>query len=246
MEVTITYAEAVETAEDSNCQAVHFAEEGTEILDVTTQQQEDGSTSFTHTQNGFSVVGDVVTQAVATYTGALSDGLDHNVTFMVKIRDSWVNVGSCTYDYSAAVNGRNASVSEEVLHQYLDDYGYGKESDPARTLKCSYDDIYTIYYAQNGEATNFALDIPSASISEGNYLQLWTVNQSVAQTFRIWRVVDTYYFITPLTNSGLHVNLEAGNTTNGTRLWIHSALDEASWWGMWNNDDGTVSFYSQK
>lgn len=246
VEVTITYAEAVETDEDSNCQAVHFAEEGTEILDVTTQQQEDGSTSFTHTQNGFSVVGDVVTQAVATYTGVLSDGLDHNVTFMVKIRDSWVNVGSCTYDYSAAVNGRNASVSEEVLHQYLDDYGYGKESDPASTLKCSYDDIYTIYYAQNGAATGFAVDIEYGSIIEDAYLHLWEVQGQTSQAFRIWRVVDNYYFLTPLSNSGLHVNLENGATANGTRLWLHSALDEASWWGIRNNDDGTVSFYSQK
>ena len=55
-----------------------------------------------------------------------------------------------------------------------------------------------------------------------------------------------YYFITPLSNSGLHVNLENGVTANGTRLWLHSALDEASWWGIRNNDDGTVSFYSQK
>ena len=55
-----------------------------------------------------------------------------------------------------------------------------------------------------------------------------------------------YYFITPLSNSGLHVNLENGVTAHGTRLWLHSALDEASWWGIRNNDDGTVSFYSQK
>ena len=86
----------------------------------------------------------------------------------------------------------------------------------------------------------------SADIKEEAYLQLWTANQSSAQTFRIWRVVDNYYFITPLANSGLHVNLPGAATANGTRLWLHSALDEASWWGIRNNDDGTVSFYSQK
>ena len=248
--VTITYADAVETGEEANCQAIHFAAEGPELLQVETAALEDGGTSFTHTQDGFSVVGNVVTHAedysISTYTDAPTTGLDHNVTFMVKIRDSWVNVGSCTYDYSAVVGGRNASLSEEVLHQYLDSFGYSKENNPASTLKCSYDDIYTIYYAQNGGATNFALDITNADIKEGTYLQLWTSNQTVAQTFRIWRVVDNYCFITPLSNSGLHVNLPSAATENGTQLWLHSALDEASWWGIRHNDDGTVSFYSQK
>lgn len=243
VEVTITYDESVDTGNASDCRAVHFGQNGTELLDVTTEQSQTGETSFTHTQDGFSVVGNVVTRAIGTYANAPTTGLDHNVTFMVKIRDSWVNVGSCTYDTSA-VDGRNASVSEDVLHQYLDSYGYSTESDPTGTLKCSYDDIYTIYYAQNGAATNFALDIPSANINEEVYLQLWTANQSSAQTFRIWRVVDNYYFITPLANSGLHVNLPGGATTDGTPLWLHSATDEASWWGIRNNDDGTVSFYS--
>ena len=243
--VTITYAEPVETSENASCQAIHFAETGAEILDVTTEKKENGSTSFTHTQNGFSVVGNVVTRAIGTYANAPTTGLDHNVTFMVKIRDNWVKVGSCTYDTST-VSGRNASLSEKVLHQYLDNYGYGTEANPVSTLKCSYDDIYFIYYAQNGAATNYALDIPSADIKEEAYLQLWTANQTAAQTFRIWRVVDNYYFISPLSNSGLHVNLHGGATDNGTRLWLHSALDEASWWGIRNNDDGTVSFYPQK
>ena len=242
--VTITYDDGVEIGRTEECQAIHFGQEGTEILDVTTEQREDGSTSFTHTQNGFSVVGNVVTRAIGTYANAPTTGLDHNVTFMVKIRDNWVKVGSCTYDTST-VSGRNASVSEKVLHQYLDNYGYGTEANPASTLKCSYDDIYTIYYAQNGAATNFALDITNGEIKEKTYLQLYEANQTDAQTFRIWRVVDNYYFITPLVNSGLHVNLPGAATANGTRLWLNSALDEASWWGIRNNDNGTVSFYSQ-
>lgn len=245
--VSITYAD-MEGLESADCHAVHFTAEGVELLETTAEKNENGDVSVTHIQSSFSVVGNVVTQTedspISAYANAPTTGLDHNVTFMVKIRDNWVNVGSCTYDFSA-VDGRNASVSEEVLHQYLDSYGYRTESDPTSTLKCSYDDIYTIYYAQNGAATNFALDITNGDIKEETYLQLYAANQSSAQTFRIWRVVDNYYFITPLANSGLHVNLPGAATTNGTRLWLHSALDEASWWGIRNNEDGTVSFYSQ-
>ena len=246
--VSITYTD-MEGLESADCHAVHFTDEGVELLEAAAEKNENGDVSVTHIQSGFSVVGNVVTQAedysISAYVDAPTAGLDHNVTFMVKIRDNWVKVGSCTYETSA-VGDRSASVSSDVLHQYLGNYGYGTETDPASTLKCSYDDIYTIYYAQNGEATNFALDIPNADIKEGNYLQLWTVNQSPAQTFRIWRVVDNYYFLTPLSNSSLHVNLPSASTENGTKLWLHSALDEASWWGIRNNDDGTVSFYSQK
>ena len=246
--VSITYAD-MEGLESADCHAVHFTEEGVELLEAAAEKSENGDVSVTHIQSSFSVVGNVVTQAedysIGTYVDAPTAGLDHNVTFMVKIRDDWVNVGSCTYETSA-VNGRNASVSEDVLHQYLDNYGYSKESDPAGTLKCSYDDIYTINYAQNGAATDFAVDIKDGSIIEDTYLHLWEVQGQTSQAFRIWRVVDNYYFITPLSNSDLHVNLHYSLTDNETPLWLHSALDEASWWGIRNNNDGTVSFYSQK
>ena len=245
--VSITYAD-MEGLESADCHAVHFTADGVELLEAAAEKSENGDVSITHIQSSFSVVGNVAAQAgenPSTYANAPTAGLDHNVTFMVKIRDNWVNVGSSAYDIST-VGDRNASVSTDVLHQYLDNYGYGKESNPASTLKCSYDDIYTIYYAQNGAATNFALDITNCSIKEETYLQLYTANQTDAQSFRIWRVVDNYCFITPLSNSGLHVNLPGAATDNGTRLWLHSALDEASWWGIRNNDDGTVSFYSQK
>ncbi|MCI7796090.1 MAG: CHAP domain-containing protein, partial [Lachnospiraceae bacterium] len=55
--VTITYADPVETGEQVTCQAVHFGSEGTEVLEVETQSTEENNTSFTHTQNSFSVVG---------------------------------------------------------------------------------------------------------------------------------------------------------------------------------------------
>ena len=246
--VSITYAD-MEGLESADCHAVHFTEEGVELLEAAAEKSENGDVRVTHIQSSFSVVGNVVTQAedysISAYTDAPTTGLDHNVTFMVMIRGNWVKVGSCTYDNSA-VEGRNASVSSDVLHQYLDNYGYSKESDPASTLKCSYDDIYTIHYAQYGAATNSAVDIKAGSIIEGAYLHLWEVQGQTSQAFRIWRVVDNYYFLTPLSNSGLHVNLEGGSIDNETPLWLHSALDEASWWGIRNNDDGTVSFYSQK
>ena len=91
--VTITYAEQVETGEDVNCQAIHFTEEGPELLAVETANPDEYTTSFTHTQNGFSVVGDMVT-ASNTYNAADNGPNALPVDYFVCIDGAWTCVGS--------------------------------------------------------------------------------------------------------------------------------------------------------
>ena len=91
--VTITYAEQVETGEDVNCQAIHFTEEGPELLTVETANPDEDTTSFTHTQNGFSVVGDMVT-ASNTYNAADNGPNALLVDYFVCIDGAWTCVGS--------------------------------------------------------------------------------------------------------------------------------------------------------
>ena len=91
--VTITYAEQVETGEDVNCQAIHFTEEGPELLTVETANPDEDTTSFTHTQNGFSVVGDMVT-ASKTYNPTDVGPNVLPVDYYVCIDGVWTCVGS--------------------------------------------------------------------------------------------------------------------------------------------------------
>ena len=134
--VTITYAEPVETSEDASCQAIHFGQEGTEILDVTTEQREDGSTSFTHTQNGFSVVGDVVTRLVAL--NPADNGPDRlPVDYYVCIDGVWTCVGSTKKGWYwngieewSDYNRDYISVAQAV--SILEPYGFtGNETNPS-------------------------------------------------------------------------------------------------------------------
>ena len=457
VEVTITYAEAVETDEDSNCQAVHFAEEGTEILDVTTQQQEDGSTSFTHTQSGFSVVGDVVTVSAAknpadtgpdrlpvdyyvcidgvwtcvgsTKTGwyfvgdgsltnhnrdyitveqavsilepygftgteenpslvtayqqksghtnvysdtdtvmhpendengtrilplsrntdhagynlyylpnnaapingvsspegldktangfytvkvfdaqgvlvkssvvltgesfeyeydvsetdvtswlvvrgdttsveTFSDGIirienittpitvspnpggdvgSHSVTFKVMIDGQWKTVGSLPYYYSGDVNGsQRAYITSAMAAQMFGDFGYTATTAPGYQFGYSYNDIYTLFYANGSTQTNYCMDVAGGTLQEAQAIQLYKSNGSNAQVFRIWDAGGGYSFITPIGNSNYHVNVY-GYTTgdpSSTQLKLSSATNANSQWKVDTGSDGRTTFWS--
>lgn len=138
--VTITYAQPVETAEDSNCQAVHFTEDGTEVLDVTTQQQEDGSTSFTHTQTGFSVVGNVVT--VMSVANPADIGPERfPVDYYVCIDGTWTCVGSTKTgwygDYAATdwTDTNRDYITVAQAESILGKYGFSASvENPARLV----------------------------------------------------------------------------------------------------------------
>ena len=160
--VTITYAEPVETAEDANCQAIHFAEVGTEILDVTTEQKEDGSTSFTHTQNGFSVVGDVVTVSVAKNPADVGPNR-LPVDYYVCIDGTWTCVGSTKNGWyfvgdGSLTNYNRDYITVEHALSILGPYGFtGTEDNPSRV---------TAYQQKSGH-TNIYSDTDTVTFPEG-------------------------------------------------------------------------------
>lgn len=60
VEVQVAYAESLPQDEDSLCSAVHFAEEGIEVLPAEIKVTEDGEDAFVFSQNSFSVVGTAI------------------------------------------------------------------------------------------------------------------------------------------------------------------------------------------
>ena len=162
--VTITYAEAVETGEDADCQAIHFTEEGTEVLDATAEQREDGSTSFTHIQEGFSVVGTVV--ALPADNNSTDVGPDSlPVDYYVCIDGEWVSVGSTKTGWYNNWNGTEGwtnynrdyiTVAQAV--SILGPYGFtGNEANPSRV---------TAYQQKSGN-TNVYSDTDTVTYPEG-------------------------------------------------------------------------------
>jgi len=60
VEISITYTNAVEFTEDSSVRAVHFAQEGIEVLEARINETDNKADTFTFTQDSFSVTGTVV------------------------------------------------------------------------------------------------------------------------------------------------------------------------------------------
>ena len=236
--VTITYSQPVEA--DGEGQAIHFTEDGTEILEAMVEKQEDGSVSFTHTQNGFSVVGDVMTLDSTEPAGTSTS---HKVTYKVMIDGKWQEVGEPSSYYSD--DSQRAYITSDMAAKALASFGYSAGMDPRNHFAYSYDDIYTIFYVSGGSVTNFCMDVDGGKIENNQAIQLWTSNNSDAQVFRIWDAGDGYSYITPIGNSTYHINVLGSGTTDGTKLGLHTATDAASHWKVVKNGDGTTSFYNR-
>ena len=138
--VTITYAEQVETGESVNCQAIHFTEEGPELLAVETANPDEYTTSFTHTQNGFSVVGDMVT-ASNTYNAADNGPDALPVDYFVCIDGAWTCVGSTRTgwygNYTAAGwdDYNRDYITVEQAESILGEYGFNaSDENPASRI----------------------------------------------------------------------------------------------------------------
>ncbi|MDD6502328.1 MAG: hypothetical protein PUF46_02230, partial [Oscillospiraceae bacterium] len=161
VEVTITYAETVDTPEPANCQAVHFAGDGAELLDAQTQTPEEGTTSFTHVQETFSVTGDVVSVA-ADYNSTDVGPNSLPVDYYVCIDGTWTCVGSTkTGWYSNRQNGEESltnynrdyiTVAQAV--SILGPYGFtGNEENPSRVTAYQQKSGHTKIYSDTDTVT---------------------------------------------------------------------------------------------
>lgn len=171
----------------------------------------------------------------------------HSVTFKVLVDGQWKTVGSLPYYYSGSVNGsQRAYITSDMAAQFFGAYGYEATEEPGKQFGYSYNDIYTIFYANGSTKTNFCMDVNQGELQEAQVVQLYTSNNSDAQVFRVWDAGDGYSFITPIGNSALHVNVY-GYTTgdpSSTQLKLSSAVNENSQWKVDTGSDGRTTFWS--
>lgn len=92
VEVTAALTDFPDSGETSQIRVIHFGEDGPELLDASVQQEEE-STSFTYSQNSFSVVGYVLTDEKPQDMGnAEPEKLPAD--FYVCVDDQWICAGS--------------------------------------------------------------------------------------------------------------------------------------------------------
>lgn len=174
------------------------------------------------------------------------DSGNNSVTFKVMIDGVWQEVGSLPYYFS---NGDQAYITSDMAAQFFGDFGYRASEDPAKHFGYSYNDIYTLFYANGTTKTNFCMDVAGGTIAEAQAVQLYTSNGTDAQVFRIWDAGNGYSFITPIGNSGFHVNAYgyaggAAGDPSSTQLKLSSAVNENSQWRVDTGSDGRTTFWS--
>lgn len=171
----------------------------------------------------------------------------HSVTFKVMIDGQWQEVGSLPYYYSGTVNdSQRAYITSDMAAQFLGDFGYTAETAPGYHFGYSYNDIYTLFYANGTTKTNFCMDVSGGTIQEAQVIQLYGSNGTPAQIFRIWDVGNGYSFITPINDSSFHVNVY-GYTTGeigGKELKLSTATNVNSQWKVDTGSDGRTTFWS--
>ena len=171
----------------------------------------------------------------------------HSVTFKAYIDNQWQTVGSLPYYYSGSVNGETrAYITSDMAAQFFGPYGYKATDAPGYQFGYSYNDIYTLFYANGTTQTNFCMDVAGGKLQEGQIVQLYTGNGSDAQIFRVWDAGSGYCFITPIGNSAFHVNAYGyvSGDPSSTQLKLSSAGNANSQWKVDTGSDGRTTFWS--
>ena len=203
----------------------------------------DGRTETVSTINLSNITSTVTVSPKQNSAGELS----HSVTFKVMIDGQWQTVGSLPYYYTGDFNGSpRAYITSDMAAQFFGDFGYTAVTDPGYHFGYSYNDIYTLFYANGTTKTEFCMDINGGEIQEAQVVQLYKSNGTPAQIFRIWDAGNGYSFITPIGNSAFYVNVYGFTTgdPSGTQLKLSAATNANSQWKVDTGSDGRTTFWS--
>ncbi|MGN0994492.1 MAG: hypothetical protein ACI4PD_05160, partial [Butyricicoccus sp.] len=139
--VTITYDTVADADLPANCRSIHFGSEGTELLPAETEELDAGEFSFTHTQDSFSVVGNLMTvdYSVSNSTDVGPSRLP--VDYFVCVDGEWVCAGSTKTgwygDYTATgwTDYNRDYITVEQAESVLGIYGFDSSNEnPARRI----------------------------------------------------------------------------------------------------------------
>ncbi len=246
--VTITYDEPVETGEDVSCQAIHFAEDGTELLDAEVEEDpESGATSFTHTQESFSVVGSLVTRPLANPTDVGPDSLP--VDYYVCIDGEWTRVGATRTGWYAPADASGWTdynrdyITVEQAESILRPYGFDASAEnPARKVAYQQKTINTNLFSDtNTVVIGENRVIPLARNTNGFNLYYLPANEnelkSVASPEKLDKAANGFYTVTVSGLGGEELRSELV-LSGGSFTYNASASGVTSWLAAYDN--GTI------
>lgn len=109
------------------------------------------------------------------------------------------------------------------------------------------DEILEGLYSISSELdSSKVLDVANGSVEEGAFLQLYSANESQAQTFKLQKATDGFYYIVNL-KSGKALEVQGGGLVNGARVQQSSLSqdEERQLWSLTENEDGSYTVISK-
>ena len=166
--VKIAYSDAIDVEEGEELLAVHFAEEGTEIIPIQTDQK---SGELTFTQDSFSVTGTVVT--VGNNAWPNNNG---SYVLFTQIGEQYYAINHDGELIPVTRNGNNLSFEDaDVLFHGMDEYlwTYQSQTNPFGTTRTLFYNVGETQYWLNpadedGVGNNRALDRTNSRIKVSN------------------------------------------------------------------------------
>ena len=174
--VTVTYDKKVDvTGSDVSCRTVHFAEDGPEILKTESADDPDsGATSFTHTQDSFSVMVCLVTQTMANKTDIGPDNLP--VDYYVCIDGEWTRVGATRTGWYGTKkdnddwsNTNRDYITVAQAESILKEYRFSTDGNPARKIAYQQKTGDPKLYSDTESVKQNEIDVIPLSINKNGY-----------------------------------------------------------------------------
>ncbi len=102
-----------------------------------------------------------------------------------------------------------------------------------------------VYILKSSADPSKAVDVESASRSDGANVQLWEANGTMAQRFEIKRGADGFYRVRNV-SSGAALDAQDGMPLGGANVqqWSYNERNANQRWAFYFNDDGSVSIVS--
>ncbi|WP_448862968.1 SpaA isopeptide-forming pilin-related protein [Dorea sp.] len=135
VEVEISYKESVPQQKGVETNAIHFAEDGIEVLPAEVEQNADGEDTFSFTQDSFSVVGTAVSAI------NLSEGsyIFYRDGYALGVNKWGIIAMPVTVDENGYVSPKDSKVGIDYITWSYDSYGYLKNKKYEEYLTLEYD-----------------------------------------------------------------------------------------------------------
>lgn len=160
----------------------------------------------------------------ATWENGVQSNIDFNCDWENYGDYVWVQSGGEGFESNKKqilieYNLNNSSIPPRSLFENQKEPD--KVDEPITSNQAISDGIYVIATKLN---QNYVLDIDGAGKSNGDNLQLWERNDTLAQFFKVTHLGDGYYRIVN-TNSSKAIDAEWGGTESGTNVWQYDVND---------------------